>query len=124
MKKMLLAMLHCKCPRCYQGDMFKYRLRSLKNPIKPNADCAHCGLHYELEPGFFWGAMYFSYAISVGVSVVAAALLYFMAGDPSTLVYVVVLMGVMLGCSPFSMRYARVLMLYLFGEVNERKQKP
>ena len=73
MKKMLLAMLHCKCPRCYQGDMFKYRLRSLKNPIKPNAECAHCGLHYELEPGFFWGAMYFSYAISVGVSVLAAA---------------------------------------------------
>ena len=32
-------------------------------------DCPHCGFHFEIEPGFFWGAMYISYAFSVAVSV-------------------------------------------------------
>lgn len=31
--------------------------------------CGHCGLHYSLEPSFFFGAMYVSYALGVALSV-------------------------------------------------------
>ncbi|MEY4912742.1 MAG: hypothetical protein RL025_569, partial [Bacteroidota bacterium] len=39
-------------------------------------DCPHCGFHFEIEPGFFWGAMYISYAFSVAVSVTFGFLAY------------------------------------------------
>jgi uncharacterized protein (DUF983 family) len=123
MLKKLSMMLHCRCARCGQGYMFKNKLRTLKNPIVPTADCHHCGLHYELEPGFFWGAMYFSYAIGVGISAVAGLVLYIFFDDPTTWIYVLVCTGTMLAVSPLSMRYARVLMLYLFGEVNDRQDQ-
>lgn len=29
-------------------------------------DCPSCGQKYEIEPGFYWGAMYIGYALSSG----------------------------------------------------------
>lgn len=29
-----------------------------------NKRCTHCNLHFELEPGFYWGAMYMGYMVS------------------------------------------------------------
>ena len=30
-------------------------------------NCSHCNLKYEIEPGFFYGAMYVSYALAIGL---------------------------------------------------------
>lgn len=79
--------------------------------------CPSCNLRYEIEPGFFWGAMYISYAISIAIVVavlVATTVLY---TDPSYLNYVLnVLIGLAL-VSPFTFRYSRVLMLHLFSGI-------
>ena len=32
--------------------------------------CAVCGLRYEREPGYFVGAIYVSYAVTVGIAIV------------------------------------------------------
>jgi hypothetical protein len=49
--------------------MFKYPASDLRRATQMHQDCPHCGFHFEIEPGFFWGAMYISYAFSVAVSV-------------------------------------------------------
>ncbi|MBU6274968.1 MAG: DUF983 domain-containing protein, partial [Bacteroidetes bacterium] len=46
-------------------------------------DCPHCGFHFEIEPGFFWGAMYISYAFSVAVSVIFGVATYVVFDDPA-----------------------------------------
>ena len=43
----------------------------LKNFDKLNPRCEYCGESFEREPGFYIGAMYVSYALTVAMSVTA-----------------------------------------------------
>jgi uncharacterized protein (DUF983 family) len=55
-----------RCPRCGHGRLFK-------NLILMNADCNHCHLHYEREPGYFLGSIYINY----GLTALLVTLFYF-----------------------------------------------
>lgn len=62
----LNSILTGKCPQCHKESM--YQSKNLYNPakiIKMNETCSHCGLKYEIEPSFFYGAMYVNYGVSV-----------------------------------------------------------
>lgn len=68
-----------KCPRCHEGDLYKK-----KNPYdfgeltKMEAKCSHCGESFSREPGFYFGAAYVSYALTVALWVaVLVALITF-----------------------------------------------
>ncbi|WP_084549221.1 DUF983 domain-containing protein [Hymenobacter psychrotolerans] len=80
--------------------------------------CPVCGQPPEPEPGFYYGAMFVSYAFSVAIFAVTAAALYFLFGDPEIWVYVVVVGLTAMLFTPLSVRYSRMLMLYLFGGVD------
>ena len=79
------------------------------------AQCPVCAQSYEPEPGFYFGAMYISFGFAVAVFLGVGLLLYFLAGDPDTWVYVLAVTAVMLLLTPLVFRYSRALMLYLFG---------
>jgi len=106
------AMLHAKCPRCRRGDMFEGQLYSItKNKIKQ--DCPHCGLHFEIEPGYFYAAMYVSYALNIAEGGTLVTLTYLLTRNTtSPWLYCIVLIGGCFLLSPITFRYARVLMLY------------
>jgi uncharacterized protein (DUF983 family) len=62
----LYSVLNNRCPRCHKGHFFKTdHAYDLKNFDKMNADCNHCGESFIQEPGFYFGAMYMSYACYV-----------------------------------------------------------
>ncbi len=111
------AILQTKCPRCRRGNMFSSSAFNLAKFDKMPESCPTCGLRYEIEVGFYWGAMYISYGLSVGIIVLVGVLLYYVAHDPPTWVYLTVVTSIILISTPFLFRYARVLMLYLFGSV-------
>jgi Protein of unknown function (DUF983) len=55
-----------KCPRCHRGRVFiNSNPYSIKNGLTMNKYCPRCHLKYEREVGYFYGAMYVSYAIQV-----------------------------------------------------------
>ncbi|WP_435017918.1 DUF983 domain-containing protein [Tundrisphaera sp. TA3] len=56
----LRALLRGRCPECGIGRIFAGRTRM-------NERCPECGYRFEHEPGYFTGAMYFSYAIAVPI---------------------------------------------------------
>lgn len=61
----LLSIFRLKCPKCHEGDFFEsyiYDLRKLGNVLE---SCPKCKVNYIPEPGFYFGAMYVSYAIGV-----------------------------------------------------------
>ena len=60
-----------KCPNCSKGKVFadKSFYFSMGFP-KMNKTCSHCGFTFEKEPGFFFGAMFVSYAIGVGEALI------------------------------------------------------
>jgi uncharacterized protein (DUF983 family) len=116
-KSGLLAMLQLRCPRCHQGPLFSHSALSLTKFDEMPASCPVCGQHYEPETGFYWGAMYISYGLAVGVVAVAGLLTYLLGHDPPVWVYVTVVSAAMILLTPLLFRYARAMMLYAFGGI-------
>jgi len=111
-----LSIIKCKCPRCQSGDMFLSGALT-KKFMAMNHECPHCKLLFEIEPGFFWGAMYISYAFTTGIMLVMGALVYFIGNNPDTWIYLSFIIGSFLLLTPFTYRYARVLMIHLFSPI-------
>lgn len=110
----LSAMLSCKCPRCRVGKIFYGSPYSLKQQ-RTNQVCSHCGLYFEIEPGYFYISMYISYAFSVLELLVAAFILYFLVRSESPWFYCFVLIPLIILLSPINYRYSRVVLLHLFS---------
>ena len=117
------ALSQCKCPRCRSGKMFPYPATQLKNFSIMNKSCDVCGLEFEIEPGFFWGAMYVSYAISVATAITSAVALYVLFNDPEAWVYITTIITLIVLMSPLSDRYSRVLMIYFFSPIKFDRSK-
>ncbi len=111
------AILKCKCPRCRQGTMFQYPLTRIDKLMETNTHCAYCGLHYEVEPGFFWGASYFNYGFSVALMVAIGIAINIFVDNPPIWLFLAFIMGGLLIFAPISVRMSRSLMLHLFGGI-------
>ena len=83
--------------------------------------CPHCRLRYEVEPGYFIGAMYVSYAISGGVALVLGFLLFYLGGDPEGWVYAAVVAPTMVLIAPINFRLSRVLWLHYVAGIKYQK---
>lgn len=106
------AMLHTKCPRCRRGDMFSGGIYNFGSN-KVLDSCPYCNLHFEIEPGYFYAAMYISYALNVAEAIGLALLTFLLThnADSPWLYTGVILMGCVL-LAPINFRYSRVLLLY------------
>ena len=58
----LRAILRLRCPRCHSGKMFRGRFAM-------NDPCPQCGLIFQREEGYFLGAMYAGYFLSIALIV-------------------------------------------------------
>ncbi len=117
------AILNAKCPQCREGDMFKSNAYNLGHFSEMNEYCKKCHFHFEVEPGFFIGSMFISYAFTVAVFIVFGFATYFILDDPDVWVYMAVILTVILITLPVNFRYSRILMLYLFGGVNYKSKQ-
>lgn len=65
----LYSIAHITCPQCQEGKFLVSNVYDLKNVGDVRDECDVCHLKYEREPGFFYGAMYISYALGVALFV-------------------------------------------------------
>jgi len=65
----LYSIIKMKCPRCQEGDFFVSKPYDLKRAGDIHKTCPNCGIKYSKEPGFYYGAMYVSYALGVALFV-------------------------------------------------------
>lgn len=98
-----LAILRLRCPRCLQGRVYQRALQM-------HARCPECGLPFEREPGFYLGAMYFSYALAILAALPLCLMLFFLSVPPvwNGLAGA----GLIALLSPLLIRYSRVLWLH------------
>lgn len=73
----LYSLLFLKCPQCRQGKFLEAHPYKLSNMNKVKEKCPKCGLHYSIEPAFYTGSMYVSYAVGIAVGVAVFVLTYF-----------------------------------------------
>jgi uncharacterized protein (DUF983 family) len=62
----LYSIANAKCPSCHEGNFFETsNPYNLKKFDKMNKKCPVCGEDFERETGFYYGAMYVSYGLTV-----------------------------------------------------------
>ena len=113
LKNILHSVVNNKCPKCHQGKVFsKNSAYDLKNLFKMEQVCDHCGERYEKEPGYFYGAMFVSYALSAIVFFIFLVLDFtFLHLGLSLLL---ILIPAVLIFSPVTFRWSRLIWLNLF----------
>lgn len=105
------ALVGCRCPRCRIGKVFLGNPYALKKR-RVNEICGYCGQYFEIEPGYFYAAMYISYLMMMVEGGLTAWLTYTLTHSDSIWVYLVVILTVMLSLSPINFRYSRLILLY------------
>ncbi|MFY0715007.1 DUF983 domain-containing protein [Seonamhaeicola sp. NFXS20] len=111
------------CPKCHQESMY-----STKNPyilsdtLKVNERCSKCNTKYRIEPSFFYGAMYVSYAVGIAFAVAAFVIsnLIFKASLKVTFISIV---GTLIVFMPIIMRLSRNIWINFFMSYDENLVK-
>lgn len=114
----LYAILKGKCPKCRRGNIFTGTAYGF-NIQRTNVKCPNCNQRFEIEPGYFYAAMYVSYALSMAEMITMGFATYYASGGrldfDSLWLYVgVILLGSLI-LSPLNYRYSRIILLHLLS---------
>jgi uncharacterized protein (DUF983 family) len=93
------------CPGCFEGRVFQSRLTMYER-------CPVCDLKFEREPGYFVGAMYVSYAMSLPSGVALLFAVWYGTGWSFSLSLLTTML-IYLPFVPVIFRYSRVIWLHL-----------
>lgn len=106
--------LNCKCPSCRKGKLFKNRGNILLlNIPKMNDRCTVCNYKFEIETGFFYGAMYVSYSLAAAQMIaVLVVFWYFIDLSPLRVFAIIVIIAFLL--SNINFKLSRSIWIYLF----------
>lgn len=111
----LYSILHQKCPRCHEGELFEERNPyKLKKIFDMPERCEKCNQLYQLEPSFFYGAMYVNYGLTVAIAVAVFVAMTVLGSDWELHHY---LIGIILGIfmlSPLTFRLGRSIWINFF----------
>jgi uncharacterized protein (DUF983 family) len=119
----LNSILTGSCPRCQNESMYLD-----KNPLhfskilKMHEKCSHCDLTYQIEPSFFYGAMYVSYGLNVALSIAAFVISYlFIHSSLKTSFISIIVSNIIL--FPFVLRWSRNIYINLFVSFDKKYKK-
>jgi len=120
---LLLSLFTMRCPRCRRGPMFTNNNPwNLKKVFSMPQRCPECGQPYELEPGFWYGTGYVSYALSVLYLIVTFVLWWIFIGfsinDNRFFWWMGIAVVSLIVLQPWLMRFSRSLYLYFFVKYN------
>lgn len=108
------SVLANKCPKCHKGNFFvvnnPYKLSAFD---KMNKRCPVCNENFERETGFYYGAMYVSYGLTVGLGVflfVLLSVIFGMEMVPFLIAFSILLIALM----PIIFRISRLVWINIF----------
>ncbi len=74
----LYSILTGYCPKCHGESMFKNKNPYiLSKALDMHENCSICGTKYKIEPSFFYGSMYVSYAVGIAFATAAFVISFF-----------------------------------------------
>jgi len=108
------SILNNKCPRCHEGNFFETNnMYNMKRFAHMNERCPVCGEDFRRETGFYFGAAYVSYALTVAFGIGLYALLC-MVGSMDTAPFLFTFCGLMLLLLPPFYRLSRLIWINFF----------
>ena len=119
----LYSILTGTCPRCQKESMYLDKNPfHLKNLLKMNDHCSHCGLKYQIEPSFFYGAMYVSYGLNVAIGI-AAFIVSFVILNCSLKTSFISIIAAIIVLFPFVLRWSRNIYINMFVSFDKKHKK-
>ena len=110
----LYSILTGTCPKCQNESMyFDENILHLDKILKMNDNCSHCGLKYQIEPSFFYGAMYVSYGLNVAIGIAAFIISFLFFGSSLKVAFIVIIAAIVLSF-PFVLRWSRNIYINMF----------
>jgi uncharacterized protein (DUF983 family) len=117
----LYSILTGSCPRCQKESMYvDNNLLHLSKILKMNDRCSHCGLKYQIEPSFFYGAMYVSYGLNVAIGIATFVIAFVLFKVSIGVAFVSIVAAIIL-MYPLVMRLSRSIYINIF--VSYKKDK-
>jgi len=109
----LFSVTNNRCPRCHEGNFFvSSSPLKFKGILKIHDRCPECDLKYMIEPSFFYGAMYVSYALTVAIAVATFIICQILSLNLVwTLTAIVVVLILLI---PFLVRISRLIYINMF----------
>ena len=113
----LRAIRGLRCPRCGQGRVFA-------STWAMHRACPVCGLVFEREPGYFTGAMYFSYALGLPIVALGTLLAWLLLPGWPLIRLVALAWLFFLPLVPAVFRASRVLFLHFDHIFDPHPEEP
>lgn len=111
----IIPIVKQKCPACHKGDFFKhshgYRFKEIGDT---HDNCPVCGQRFQLEPGFYFGAAYVSYALNVALMVSCSVAVYVLIEETEPEHYIAAIIGMTLLLFPGIFRMSRIIWATMF----------
>ena len=116
----LYSILTGSCPRCNEESMYVApNPYSFGRLFKMHERCSHCGLKYKMEPSFFYGAMYVSYAVGVAFAVGAFVISFLIVGA-SLINSFIAIVATLVVFLPVIIRISRNIWINLFVKYDSK----
>lgn len=112
--QLLKNILSQRCPKCRKGHLFKSAAYNLKHFAEMPEKCQCCGQSYHLEPSFFYGALYVSYALQVALFTTVAVAITVLFPEASTSTYIISVAAAGLIIFPLIFRISRTIWIHFF----------
>ncbi len=110
----LYSILTGSCPKCHQESMYTNKnAYIISETLKLNERCSHCNTKYQIEPSFFYGAMYVSYAVGIAFAV-AAFVISFLILKANLKTTFISIVGTLVVFMPVIMRLSRNIWINFF----------
>lgn len=102
------------CPKCHKGKIYEEKKAwKLRKVLKMNEHCSHCGLKFMIEPAFFYGAMYVSYAVGTAIATAAFIISYFFLNINIDYTFAIIILSLII-TFPYILRLSRNIWLNIF----------
>ena len=110
----LYSIITGNCPKCHEESMFKNKNPYiLSEALDMHENCSNCGTKYKIEPSFFYGAMYVSYAVGIAFAVAAVVVSYLILKANINVVFLSII-GTLIVFMPIILRLSRNIWINLF----------
>ena len=102
------------CPKCHQESMYENKNPyALSDVLKIKENCSQCNTKYRIEPSFFYGSMYVSYAVGIAFAVAAFVISYLIIGSSLMTAFIAIVITLVV-FGPIIMRLSRNIWINMF----------
>jgi uncharacterized protein (DUF983 family) len=119
-KSKVYSILYNKCPHCHKGNFFNtnnaYDLRYFG---VMNNRCSHCNEDFIREPGYYFGASYVSYSLTVGMGI-GLYLLLEGVFKLETVSFLIAFGSLLIALLPVFYRISRLIWINFFVHYSEK----